>query len=345
VIDSFVLLTPLLLLGVVALLGFVGCFFKPNPPVGRISISPTSGPTAGGTPVTITDENSIFASNAKVKFGSSPDQAEVPGTVVSKTVLTAVTPAHASGPVTVEVDYQDSDGDDWKDVLPDGSFFTFFDPVVPLQPPALSRKPGGTTNTATLTAFPGIKRVVATVQWGAGGGAALTSLSAPGVTFTQLGPTDTLNPQQVATFYANADLSSGIAVTATLTANSNTDFNLLLSAYDNADPASPPVTPISNQGTGTLPGPSLSFATASLAAGDVIHAVAIARLGNTTLSGSLVPGQGFTAQAGQNNYLLLETYLLQQTDIDAGQISVTATDSNGTGTSRWYLFATAIKHA
>lgn len=35
-IDSFVLLTPILMLGVIALLGFVGCSFEGTPPAGPI---------------------------------------------------------------------------------------------------------------------------------------------------------------------------------------------------------------------------------------------------------------------------------------------------------------------
>src|SRR5262249_18306932 len=152
---------------------------------------------------------------------------------------------------------------------PQGTFFVFYDVVVPLMPPALSRKGGGTTNSASLPSFAGTKLVIATLEWGGGG--ALT-LSAPGVTFTPAGTTDILNPQQVATFYAIVDLSSGLTVNANLSVASTTDFNLLLSAYDHADPASAPTSPISKQGTGTNPAPSLTLQTSALAAGDLIYA-------------------------------------------------------------------------
>jgi hypothetical protein len=343
-IDAFVLWTPILLLGVVALLGFVGCLTKPSPPVGSITISPTSGPTAGGTTVVITGPNEDFGSNATVKFGSAPTDADVPGTIMSSTVMSAVTPAHAAGEVDVEVDYDLPHGDSTSAILPNGSYFTYYDAVVLLPPPVLSRKNTGTVNTAALPAAAGIKLVVATVQWGAGGGAALSSLSAPGVTFIPAGTTDILNPQQVATLYAFADLTAGITVTATLSAASNTDFNLLLSAYDNVDPTSIPAVPLSKQGVGTNPAPAVVLQTSTLAPGDLIYAVAIARNAATVLSGSWSPGAGLVGEAGQNDYFLLENYVLQQSDIDAGQISVTATDANGTATSRWYIFAMALKH-
>ncbi len=342
--DAFLFLTPVLLLGIVALLGFIGCLSKPSPPVGVISISPSSGPTAGGTAVTIAGPGEDFGNNIKVKFGTPPNEADVPGTASSQTVMTATTPSHSAGSVDIEVDYDlPMSGDATKSFLPSGSFFTFYDNVVPLLPPALSRKSGGTLNSVSLNAFPGTKLVIATVQWGGIGGV-LSSLSAPGVTFTQLGTTDVLNPQQVASFYAVADLSSGLTLTATISVASNTDFNLLVSAYDNVDPASAPASPTSKQGTGVSPAPSLTFQTSALAPGDLIYAIAIARNSATVLSGSWLPGSGFTAEAGQNGYLLLENYLLQQSDVDAGQLNVTATDANGTATSRWYLFAAAIKH-
>ena len=344
-IDLFLLLTPLLLLGVVALLGFAGCRFVPNADVGSITINPTSGPTAGGTTITITGSDPEFISDITVLFGESPDDVPVPATIVSKTQVTAVTPAHAAGYVDVKVFYTDDVGYQDEALLSYGfNFYTPVTPVVsPLLPATLSRKTTGNTNSATLSAFPGVKLVVVSVQWGATGGATLNTPTSPGVTFTQIGTTDMLNPQQVATFYAFADLTAGITVTATLSANTSTDFNLLVSAYDNADSTSAPASPASMQGTGLSP--ALAFTTSGLAAGDMIYAVAIARGAGSVLKGSWSAGTGFTGEIGQNDYFLLETDVLQQADIDAGQVSVTATDADATATSRWYLFGMAVKHA
>jgi len=61
------------------------------------SISPSSGPAAGGTPVTITGTD--FAAGAKVNIGGVA--ATVTG--INKTSITATTPAHAAGAVDVEV--------------------------------------------------------------------------------------------------------------------------------------------------------------------------------------------------------------------------------------------------
>lgn len=62
------------------------------------SVGPNSGPVAGGTTVTIS--GSSFSQSASVVFGGVPAASVV---VVSSTQLQAVTPAHASGTVSVAV--------------------------------------------------------------------------------------------------------------------------------------------------------------------------------------------------------------------------------------------------
>jgi IPT/TIG domain len=346
-IDLFLLLTPFLLLGVVALLGFAGCHFQPRGVGSPLTIDPTSGPTSGGTAVTITGSDEAFQYPVTVKFDAgNAGEVDVTGTVTNSTTVTAITPPHAAGDVGVEVDYS-VDGNNYSNTLGDNNYYTYTEVdlvVVPLLPPALSRKTTGTTNSAQLPAFSaGTKLVVVTVQWGAGTGVTLNTPTSPGVTFTQIGTTDMLNPQQVATFYGFADLSTGITVTATLSGNTSTDFNLLVSAYDNVDLTTTPQLPASQQGTGLSP--ALAFTTSALAPGDMLYAVAIARGAGSVLKGSWSAGQGFNGEIGQNDYLLLEVDVLQQTDINSGQVSVTAADGDATATSRWYLFAIAVKHA
>ena len=67
------------------------------PPPSLASLSPTSGPAAGGTTVTLTGAS--FDAGATVTFGGAP---AVVG-AVSPTSLTATAPAHAAGPVSVVV--------------------------------------------------------------------------------------------------------------------------------------------------------------------------------------------------------------------------------------------------
>lgn len=68
----------------------------PTPTVS--SVTPSSGPTAGGTPVTITGTN--FSASAKVTIGGAAATNVV---VVSATQITATTPAGSAGAATVTV--------------------------------------------------------------------------------------------------------------------------------------------------------------------------------------------------------------------------------------------------
>jgi Domain of unknown function (DUF1929)/IPT/TIG domain/Glyoxal oxidase N-terminus len=70
----------------------------PPPPPAPSSISPVSGTTAGGTPVTITGTG--FLAGAAVSFGGT---AATGVTFGSSTTITATTPAHAAGAVNVVV--------------------------------------------------------------------------------------------------------------------------------------------------------------------------------------------------------------------------------------------------
>ena len=67
------------------------------PPPKVSSVSPVSGPTAGGTPVRVMGSN--FGTGAKVQIGGVASAVEV----ISETELKAVTPAHGAGPQEVVV--------------------------------------------------------------------------------------------------------------------------------------------------------------------------------------------------------------------------------------------------
>ena len=74
-----------------------------NPAPTVSGVSPTSGTTAGGTPVTITGTG--FLAGATVAFGTT---AATSVTVASSTTITATTPAHAAGAVNVAVNNTDA---------------------------------------------------------------------------------------------------------------------------------------------------------------------------------------------------------------------------------------------
>ncbi len=117
-------------------------YIAPAPTV--TSVAPTSGPVAGGTPITITGTN--FAAGAAVTLGGA---AATGVTVVTSTTITATTPAHAAGAVTVTV----TNADTQSGSRPNG--FTYIGPaptVASVAPPSGSTA-GGTAITVTGTNF------------------------------------------------------------------------------------------------------------------------------------------------------------------------------------------------
>src|SRR4030095_8362787 len=70
---------------------------------GVTSVTPNSGPSAGGTSVTVSGSN--FVTGATVTFGGT---AATHVTVVNATTITATTPAHATGAVSVVVTNPDT---------------------------------------------------------------------------------------------------------------------------------------------------------------------------------------------------------------------------------------------
>jgi hypothetical protein len=116
------------------------------------SVSPNSGPAAGGTAVTITGTN--FATGATVTFGSAAATNVV---VVNSTTITATTPAGSAGAVTVTVTVSGQSGS-----LASG--FTYVvAPTVSSVSPNSGSTAGGTAVTITGTNFV----AGATVKFGA----------------------------------------------------------------------------------------------------------------------------------------------------------------------------------
>ncbi|MGC2230452.1 MAG: IPT/TIG domain-containing protein, partial [Candidatus Acidiferrum sp.] len=106
------------------------------------SVSPTNGPAAGGTAVTITGTN--FAAGATVQFGSAAATNVV---VVSSTSITATTPTGSAGAVTVTVTVNGQSGS-----LANG--FTYVvPPTVTGVSPNSGSTAGGTPVTITGTNF------------------------------------------------------------------------------------------------------------------------------------------------------------------------------------------------
>ncbi len=114
-----------------------------NPPPTVSSVSPTSGPTAGGTLVTLTGSN--FLSGATVTFGGATATSV---TVVSSTTITCVTPARPAGTSTIVV----TNADGQTSTL--SGAYTYVPPPAPTTvTPNVGPTAGGTTVTIAGTAF------------------------------------------------------------------------------------------------------------------------------------------------------------------------------------------------
>jgi hypothetical protein len=161
------------------------------PPPTVTNVAPNSGPTGGGTVVTITGTN--FVSGATVTFGGT---AATGVTFVSSTTITVTTPAHAPGAVDVVV------------TNPDTQSGTFIDGYTYIPPPTVTSvtptsgpDTGGTAVTITGANFVS----GATVTFG--------GTAATGVTFVSATQIDVTTPAHVAgavdVVVTNPDTQSG----------------------------------------------------------------------------------------------------------------------------------------
>ncbi len=196
------------------------------------SISPNSGSTGGGTAVMITGTN--FASGATVSFGGT---AATGVTVSSGTSITATTPAHAAGAVTVMVTNSGGQGGS----LVNGYTYataSSTSPTVAAVSPNSGPTAGGTTVTITGTNFSS----GATVTFGGTAATGVTVTSSTLITATT--PAGTAGAS-VTVAVTNSDLQSGSLANG-YTYSQGPDFNVAASV------ASPTSIPAGGSATSTI---------------------------------------------------------------------------------------------
>jgi len=338
-IDSFVILTPILLLGIVALLGFIGCnqIYGLDEVQRRIdvnSVTPQSGSTQGGTRVRIT--GSAFDPAATVTFDNLP----ATNVDVSGDIINATSPGpHSSGPVDVTV--TNPDGNSGKLAASDPASFSYAAVTnigQNLIVPGVNNATGANAQ-ASVAFLDSPKLVVVTVFWPTLAGT-LSSLTITGGSFQTAVKTDLWSGYNVHTLYAeNVPPSANVTVTATLSSpTSPSPWNMCVTVYDNVNATSPLYAPNSLNSVSTTT--ITPIIVAALDASDLIYAVAIAQTagGAFITSGSLSAGPNFTLEQNAA-YVLVED---QQTT-SAGPVTVTA-NAAGTNTGRWYLLAAGIRH-
>ena len=215
------------------------------------SVSPSSGPTAGGTSVTITGTNLTGATG--VTIGGAAATGVV---VVSNTTITAVTPAGAAGTASVVV--TTLGGSNAANTL-----FTYVaPPAVSSVSPSSGPTAGGTSVTITGTNFTGATAVkfgavpatgftvasstTITATSPAGTGAVDLTVTTTGGTsaistadlFTYLFPTTTTASNATTTYSANAQ---NVLVSATVTSTSGTvsEGTVTFTVLNNGTPVGP----------------------------------------------------------------------------------------------------------
>ncbi len=157
-------------------------------------VTPSSGTTLGGTPVTITGTN--YASGAVVTFGGVLASTV---TVVNSTTITAVTPARATGTVPVMVTNADTQS---------GALANAFTFVLPTAPTIVGLSPAsGSTLGGTMVAITGTNFVAgATVSFG---GTASTNVTVNDSTsITAVTPSHALGPVNVSVTNPNTETAT-----------------------------------------------------------------------------------------------------------------------------------------
>ena len=203
------------------------------------SVSPSSGPVAGGTAVTITGTN--FAAGAAVTFGTTSATNVV---VVNNTTITATTPAGSAGTATVTV--TNSGGQNGSLA----SAFTYLNPpTVTSITPNNGSTGGGTAVTITGTNF----AAGATVTFGTTSATNVVVVNSTTITAT-----------------TPAGSGSGVTVTVTVGGQSGSLTNgfsyLVVPAVSSVSPNSGPVaggTAVTITGTNFAAGAAVTFGTAA----------------------------------------------------------------------------------
>jgi hypothetical protein len=238
------------------------------------SISPNSGPPAGGTAVTITGTN--FASGATVKFGSTAATNVV---VVSSTSITATTPAESSGAVTVTVTVNGQSGS-----LTNG--FTYTGTVAIAFAQVAAGTPQSPTATVAVT-YPAAQTAgnlnVVVVGWNDTAASVQSVKDSAGNNYSlAIGPTSGSGIQQ-SIYYASRIVGGSNTVTVTFSTAA----------------AFPDVRILEYQGVTALDvtaGASGSSAAASSGAATTTSANELIFGANTVATGNAAAGSGFTSR-------------------------------------------------
>lgn len=327
--DLFVLLTPILLLAVVALLGFVGCnqVFGINPTILGIevdSLIPDFGPSSGGTPVQIVGSN--FTGADVVTFGGVN---ATQFNVVSDAQINATAPKNPAGQASVVVT-RTADND--TNLYP--AYFTYAaigfvqtaSNAQPINPPI---------SVAVNNTTPG-NLLIAAVTYGGPPAGSVTVSDNLGNSFILAGSGPWLRQSRL--FYLPNIPGGNMTITATGAGGAGGPCNISVSEYSGADPSAQAVYGFSTKASLNAGTPGIEImrgiAVSPAQAGDVVYVVVIA-----SQPTSLVAGSGFVPHPSATTLLLVED---NASAVTAAQ-TVATDDTTGGNFVPWVVLAVAIK--
>lgn len=329
-IDAFVLLTPILVLAILALFAFIGCdavlhfepVHVPSPTV--TTVTPSFGPSAGGTPV------KIFGSNLSgvdsVTFGGA-DATNI--SVVSDSEVDVTTPPHAPGQVDVVVTNTPNSTSGTGSGLYTYNAIGF----VQTQSAAL---PGNPPISVTLNNTSQGNLLLAAVSYGGPATGSVDVKDNLGTAFTLFGKGPWFRQSR---FFYLPDIPGGtVTIQAAPVAGATGPCAICVSEYSGADTSSPPIYGFSTNfspaagtaGLEVIKGIALTPAQP----GDIGYIVVFASQ-NTTL----VPGQGLTPHPSAVTSVLVEDTAAAVT---AAQ-TVATDDTTGGSFVPWVVLAVVIK--
>jgi hypothetical protein len=328
-IDPFVLLTPILLLGIVALLAFVGCqdLFDVSgvhtPTIDVNQVTPAGGPSAGGTPVQIF--GSGFTDVEQVTFGGVNTTSF---SVISDTEVDTTTPPNSPGPANVVVTVSGGFANSTSPT------FTY-DAVGFVQPgssaqgtnPPIAVKLNNTTQGNLL---------IAAVSYGGPAAGSVTVSDNLGNSFILAGSGPWFRQSRI--FYLPNIPGGTVTITATGAGGATGPCSMCVSEYSGADATGAAIYGFSTHAspsTGTAGVETMQgVAVTPAQSGDIVYLVVFA-----AQSTSLVAGPGFVSHLSTTPSLLVE----DNTAAVALADPVATDDTTGGSFVPWVVLAVAIK--
>jgi hypothetical protein len=330
-IDAFVVLAPLWILGIVALLGFVGCNWVYGVEPVKLEINldhlnPNFGPAAGGTQVQLVGSNLIDVD--KVTFAGID---ALSFTVLSESEIDATCPPNPPGPADVIVTR--STGDDSGSSNPQAFNYV----AIGFVQTASNAVGGGAALSVSLpnSTIAG-NLLIAAVSYGGPATGTVTIQDNLGNAFTLTGKGPWF--RQSAVYFLPNIPGGSVTVNAVGTNGATGPWSICVSEYSGADPTSAAIYGFSTVFSPSAGTPGVEtikgVAVTPTNPGDIVYVVVFAAQPT-----SLVPGPVFAPHLSTTTSVLTEDIA---TPITVGQ-TVATDDTTGGAFVPWVALAVAIK--